>query len=110
MQPDGNRLLARTAPKLLWLQNQSEVDTRMLVVFTIEPLVAVTVTKPFKAGAAATVRFSAKLKVFDDLSVTVTVNGFKPATVGVPERTPLDALRLNPAGKTPVLDVPVSME
>jgi hypothetical protein len=36
----------------------------MLVVFTIEPLVAVTVTKPFKAGAAATVRFSAKLKVF----------------------------------------------
>jgi hypothetical protein len=40
-------------------------------------------------------------------SVTFTVNETVPAVVGVPEITPVDATRLNPAGNVPALTVQV---
>jgi hypothetical protein len=36
-------------------------------------------------------------------SVTCTVNDAVPAAVGVPEITPVDAAKLNPAGNVPAL-------
>jgi hypothetical protein len=40
-------------------------------------------------------------------SVTFTVNNTVPAVVGVPEITPVEATRLNPAGNVPVLTLQV---
>jgi hypothetical protein len=40
-------------------------------------------------------------------SVTFTVNDTVPAVVGVPEITPVDATRLNPAGNAPALTLQV---
>jgi len=39
--------------------------------------------------------------VLEPLSVTVTVNGYVPSAVGVPEITPVPAFKLRPAGRLP---------
>jgi hypothetical protein len=54
-------------------------------------------------AAAATVILNAFVPVLFAESVTCTVNDAVPAAVGVPEITPVDATRLNPAGNVPAL-------
>ena len=54
-------------------------------------------------GAAATAMLSPLVPVLFAASVTCTVNNVVPAVVGVPESTPVDAARLNPAGSVPAL-------
>ena len=54
-------------------------------------------------AAAATAMLSAFVPVLFAASVTCTVNDMVPAVVGVPEITPVDATRLNPAGSVPAL-------
>ena len=54
-------------------------------------------------GAAATVMLSALVPVLFTPSVTLTVNEAVPAVVGVPEITPVEVTRLNPAGSAPAL-------
>ena len=54
-------------------------------------------------GAAATTMLNAFVPVLFAASVTCTVNDAVPAAVGVPEITPVDATRLNPAGNVPAL-------
>ena len=54
-------------------------------------------------GAAATAMLKAFVPVLFAASVTCTVNDTVPAAVGVPEITPVDATRFNPAGNVPAL-------
>jgi hypothetical protein len=54
-------------------------------------------------GGAATLMLKALAPVLFAASFTCTVNGAVPAAVGVPEITPVDATRLNPAGNVPAL-------
>ena len=54
-------------------------------------------------AAAATAMLNAFVAVLFAASVTCTVNDTVPAVVGVPEITPVDEARLNPAGKAPAL-------
>ena len=54
-------------------------------------------------GCAATAMLNAFVPVLFAASVTCTVNDTVPAVVGVPEITPVDATRLNPAGSVPAL-------
>ena len=54
-------------------------------------------------GAAATAILNAFVAVLFAASVTFTVNDTVPAVVGVPEITPVEAVRLNPAGNVPAL-------
>ena len=54
-------------------------------------------------AAAATAMLNAFVPVLFAASVTCTVNDAVPAAVGVPEITPVDAARLNPAGNVPAL-------
>jgi hypothetical protein len=54
-------------------------------------------------AAAATAMLNAFVPVLLAASVTCTVNDTVPAVVGVPEITPVDATRLNPAGNVPAL-------
>ena len=54
-------------------------------------------------AAAATAMLKAFVPVLFAASVTCTVNDAVPAAVGVPEITPVDATRLNPAGNVPAL-------
>jgi hypothetical protein len=54
-------------------------------------------------AAAATAILSAFVAVLLAASVIFTVNEMVPAVVGVPEITPAEAARLNPAGNVPVL-------
>src|SRR4029077_11538144 len=49
-------------------------------------------------AAAATAMLNAFVPVFSAASVTSSLNDGAPAAVGVPEITPVDAARLNPAG------------
>ncbi len=79
----------------------------MVVVFTIAPLVAVTVTTPFRTGAASTLRLSTCVAVFAELSATFTVKPLTPTAVGVPVIAPLDPPMLNPGGNVPE---PLNME
>jgi hypothetical protein len=58
-------------------------------------------------AAAATVMLNAFVPVLFAASVTCTVNDAVPAAVGVPEITPVDATRLNPAGNVPALTLQV---
>ena len=58
-------------------------------------------------GAAATAMLKAFVPVLFAASVTCTVNDTVPAAVGVPEITPVDATRLNPAGNVPALTLQV---
>jgi len=54
-------------------------------------------------AAAANAILSAFVPVLFAASFTCTVNDTVPAVVGVPEITPVDATRLNPAGNVPAL-------
>src|SRR4029077_11302824 len=54
-------------------------------------------------AAAATAILKAFVPVLFAASFTCTVNDAVPAVVGVPEITPVDATRLNPAGNVPAL-------
>ena len=54
-------------------------------------------------AAAATAMLKAFVPVLFAASVTCTVNDTVPVVVGVPEITPVDATRLNPAGNEPEL-------
>jgi hypothetical protein len=54
-------------------------------------------------AAAATATLKAFVPVLFAASVTCTVNDTVPAVVGVPEITPVDAARPNPAGSVPVV-------
>ena len=54
-------------------------------------------------AAAATAMLNAFVPVLFAASFTCTVNDTVPAVVGVPEITPVDATRLNPAGNVPAL-------
>jgi len=54
-------------------------------------------------AAAATAILNAFVPMLFAASVTCTVNDAAPAAVGVPEITPVDAARLNPAGNAPAL-------
>ena len=54
-------------------------------------------------GCAATVIFNTFVPVLFAASVTCAVNDIVPAAIGVPEITPVDATRLNPAGSVPAL-------
>ena len=58
-------------------------------------------------AAAATAILSAFVPVLFAASFTCTVNDTVPAVVGVPEITPVDATRLNPAGNVPALRLQV---
>src|SRR4029077_703859 len=58
-------------------------------------------------AAAATAILKAFAPVLFAASVTCTVNDTVPAAVGVPEITPVDATRLNPAGSVPALTLQV---
>jgi hypothetical protein len=58
-------------------------------------------------GAAATAMLKALVPVLFAASVTWTVNEAVPAVVGVPEITPVEATRLNPAGNVPALKLQV---
>src|SRR4029077_10471185 len=58
-------------------------------------------------AAAATATLKAFVPVLFAASVTCTVNDAVPAVVGVPEITPVDATRLNPAGSVPALTLQV---
>jgi hypothetical protein len=57
----------------------------------------------FPDEAPFTVSSKAAVAVCAVASVTCTVNDTVPAVVGVPEITPVDAARFNPAGKEPEL-------
>ena len=52
-------------------------------------------------AAAATAILNAFVPVLFAASFTCTVNDTVPAVVGVPQICPVDAIRLNPAGKDP---------
>ena len=54
-------------------------------------------------AAAATAILNTFVPVLFAASVTRTVNDTVPAVVGVPEITPVDAAKLNPAGSAPAL-------
>jgi len=54
-------------------------------------------------AAAATAMLNAFVPVLFAASFTLTVNEAVPAVVGVPETTPVDVTRLNPAGSVPAL-------
>jgi hypothetical protein len=54
-------------------------------------------------AAATTAMLNAFVPVLFAESVTCTVNDAVPAAVGVPEITPVDPARLNPAGNVPAL-------
>jgi hypothetical protein len=54
-------------------------------------------------AAAATAILSAFVPMLFAASFTCTVNDTVPAVVGVPEITPVDATRFNPAGNAPAL-------
>jgi len=54
-------------------------------------------------GAAATVILSAFVPLLLTPSVTLTVNDAVPAVVGVPEITPVEVTKVNPAGSEPAL-------
>ena len=54
-------------------------------------------------GCAATAMLNAFVPVLFAASFTCTVNDTVPAVVGVPEITPVDATKLNPAGSVPAL-------
>ena len=54
-------------------------------------------------GGATTAMLKAFVPVLFAASFTCTVNDTVPAVVGVPEITPVDAARLNPAGNVPAL-------
>ena len=58
-------------------------------------------------AAAATAILNAFVPVLFAASFTCTVNDTVPAVVGVPEITPVDATRLNPAGSVPALTLQV---
>ena len=58
-------------------------------------------------AAAATAMLNAFVAVLFAASFTWTVNDKVPAAVGVPEITPVDETRLNPAGKVPALTTQV---
>ena len=72
------------------------------VVPTVPPGSAVVVTVG-GCAAAATAMLKAFVPVLFTASVTCTVNDVVAAVVGVPEITPVDATRLNPAGSVPAL-------
>ena len=57
--------------------------------------------------AALTAMLNAFVAVLFAASVTFTVNETVPAVVGVPEITPVEAARLNPAGNVPALRLQV---
>ena len=57
-------------------------------------------------AAAATAMLNAFVAVLFAASVTFTVNDTVPAVVGVPEITPVDETKLNPAGSVPALTTP----
>ena len=72
------------------------------VVLTVPPDNDVVVTVG-GCAAAATAILKAFVPVLFAASVTCTVNDVVAAVVGVPEITPVDATRLNPAGNEPEL-------
>ena len=84
--------------------------TAIVVVFTMDPLLAVMVTTPFKAGAGPTVRtsFCVWVACGDALSVAVRVKVFTLCMVGRPVMDPVDEFRERPAGRGPVPVEPVT--
>jgi hypothetical protein len=69
---------------------------------TVPPVSDVVVTVG-GCAAAATAILNTFVPVLFTASVTCTVNDTVPAAVGVPEISPVDAARLNPAGNVPAL-------
>ncbi len=52
-------------------------------------------------GPPPTVNVTAVVAVRPNASITCTVNGEPPATLGVPDSTPVPGFRLRPAGRVP---------